>query len=201
MTKTAWNSGLTSKDDSKILAGEKHPNYGIKRCFNTGRTHFKKGYIPWNKGRKGTASQKSIEALVDYVKENGPWNKKYDDPNEKFAVYRDKHKEKIRSKARRHYHRWAQKYHAQRQVRRKEMIDILGGHCVKCGIDDIRVLQIDHINGGGIKEIRHHSQEWLYKRVIKSFQKGENKYQLLCANCNWIKKWEKNEHPYRRDKN
>jgi len=23
------------------------------RCLNTGRTHFKKGFIPWNKGMKG----------------------------------------------------------------------------------------------------------------------------------------------------
>lgn len=29
--------------------------------------------------------------------------------------------------------------------------------------------------------------------LIESFLKQENKYQLLCANCNWIKREENNE--------
>lgn len=33
------------------------------------------GCIPWNKGKKGTTSQESIDALKRYVKENGTWNK------------------------------------------------------------------------------------------------------------------------------
>ena len=40
---------------------------------------------------------------------------------------------------------WAQK-------RRREVLTALGGQCVQCGIADYRVLQIDHVNGGGSKE-------------------------------------------------
>jgi len=29
-----------------------------------------------------------------------------------------------------------------------------------------------------------------YKLVLQSVQNKENKYQLLCANCNWIKRYE-----------
>lgn len=201
--KLAWNSGLTSKDDPRILAGEKHPNYGIKRCLNTGRTHFKKGHIPWNKGRRGTASKKSVEALVNWVKENGPWNKKYDDPNEKIRVYRENHRERIRKRQSRYLNQPGkrEKYRAKRRALRKKVIDVLGGRCVKCGVDDIRVLQIDHINGGGAKETRGHSPKWFYKKVIKSVIKGEKRYQLLCANCNCIKKWEKQEFPWRKNRN
>lgn len=72
-------------------------------------------------------------------------------------------------------------------------IDILGGKCIHCGFNDKRALQIDHINGGGRQELLKCSGTQYYKNVIKSFLNKENKYQLLCANCNWIKRVENNE--------
>lgn len=71
----------------------------------------------------------------------------------------------------------------------------LGAKCIKCGFTDIRALQIDHIAGGGVKELRAKSQNrrYYYKIVLDSIAKGENKYQLLCANCNWIKRWDNKE--------
>jgi len=63
---------------------------------------------------------------------------------------------------------------------RKATLDLLGGKCVKCGFDDFRALQIDHINGGGVKDKKRHSQ--CYCNVVKkSFLAKENKYQLLCV--------------------
>jgi hypothetical protein len=53
-------------------------------------------------------------------------------------------------------------------------------------------LQIDHINGGGSQE-RKTRTRWEWEIIINSFEKGENKYQLLCANCNWIKRYEQKE--------
>uniref|UniRef100_A0A6M3JJ10 Putative HNH endonuclease n=1 Tax=viral metagenome TaxID=1070528 RepID=A0A6M3JJ10_9ZZZZ len=74
---------------------------------------------------------------------------------------------------------------------RRKVLEKLGNQCVKCGFADIRALQIDHINGGGAKELKNMS--------INSFLKGVlldngSKYQLLCANCNWIKRHENNEY-------
>lgn len=67
---------------------------------------------------------------------------------------------------------------------------ILGGKCVKCGFSDQRALQIDHINGGGNKERDSGiSTNQYYVRIIH----GSTDYQLLCANCNWIKRIENNE--------
>jgi len=68
----------------------------------------------------------------------------------------------------------------------------LGGCCVRCGNTDIRVLQIDHKNGGGSKHIRSVSGMTRYKRLALG-QDDINKYQLLCANCNWIKRHENKE--------
>lgn len=66
----------------------------------------------------------------------------------------------------------------------------LGGKCVKCGIDDVRVLQIDHINGGGTRESKLRGNLFAYRRVIN----GDSDLQLLCANCNWIKRHERKEY-------
>lgn len=42
-----------SKTNSNLMPrGERHHSYGNKKQLNTGRTHFKKGHIPWNRGLK-----------------------------------------------------------------------------------------------------------------------------------------------------
>lgn len=69
-------------------------------------------------------------------------------------------------------------------------IAFLGGKCIRCGFNDVRALQIDHINGGGLKELRKVSPFTYYKKILID---TEMKYQLLCANCNWIKREEKKE--------
>lgn len=80
-----------------------------------------------------------------------------------------------------------------RRRQRVAAITLLGGICKKCGFDDIRALQIDHVNGGGKKEILQKGGVVYLNLVIRSILAGETKYQLLCANCNWIKRWENNE--------
>lgn len=73
----------------------------------------------------------------------------------------------------------------------------LGGRCRRCGFKDPRALQIDHVDGHGVAEIVYHQERAgkvaYYKKVIRSIAMGEKKYQLLCANCNWIKRWENGE--------
>lgn len=83
-----------------------------------------------------------------------------------------------------------------RRESRQKAINILGGKCVVCGITDVRVLQIDHINGGGWIDINKRKGSY-YRRVVESVKNKENKYQLLCANHNWIKKWDNDEKGYK----
>lgn len=73
--------------------------------------------------------------------------------------------------------------------------ELLGNSCVICGFSDIRALQIDHINGGGMQEMKSIKfQRRKYHRIVReSVLANENKYQTLCANCNWIKRHEKQE--------
>jgi hypothetical protein len=78
---------------------------------------------------------------------------------------------------------------------RLAVLDKLGNKCCRCGYSDLRALQIDHINGGGKEERRNISNtNSFYAKVVKSYDSKENLYQLLCANCNVIKRIENNEH-------
>lgn len=76
--------------------------------------------------------------------------------------------------------------------RREEAYAALGGKCMRCGITDCRVFELDHINGGGSEEERKFKckgvagclktvkfREWFYSHL--------DHYQLLCANCHKIK--------------
>jgi len=78
---------------------------------------------------------------------------------------------------------------------KKEIHSLLGGVCVKCGFSDGRALQIDHINGGGYQERKGYqtNPKAYYRNILQSIKDNKNKYQLLCANCNWIKRFENNE--------
>jgi hypothetical protein len=81
----------------------------------------------------------------------------------------------------------------ERQQRiRTQIIQKLGGVCVQCGFSDIRALQIDHILGGGNKELQNGKRGGLmyYYKVLRD---RTGLYQLLCANCNWIKRCEQKE--------
>ena len=72
---------------------------------------------------------------------------------------------------------------------RKAVVSLYGAVCAHCGFTDIRALQLDHKHGGGGREARRLGAYSMYKRVLKY----PEQYQLLCANCNWIKRVENNE--------
>lgn len=76
---------------------------------------------------------------------------------------------------------------------RKEVLEAYGGKCVRCGFSDERALQIDHIEGRGAahrKSLGGQVSFMFWLRKMK-FPMG---FQILCANCNWIKRAEKSEY-------
>ena len=64
----------------------------------------------------------------------------------------------------------------------KTTIDLLGGKCAMCGTTDLRVLTVDHINGGGNRS-RERLKNNVY-RVISSGRLPITGLQCLCFNCN-----------------
>ena len=74
---------------------------------------------------------------------------------------------------------------------RLEVINKLGGKCIKCGFNDTRALQLDHINGGGRQELLRCGTHYaMFKKILEN----PEGHQILCANCNWIKRHEKCEY-------
>lgn len=83
---------------------------------------------------------------------------------------------------------------------RQEILELLGGaRCCHCGFDkDWRCLQIDHVNGNGKKDTRTsggNTALWAFRNWLKKNpEQWQASYQVLCANCNWIKRFDQNEH-------
>jgi len=79
---------------------------------------------------------------------------------------------------------------------REKAVAFLGGKCAnpKClvpnGCSDKRCLQVDHING--VWNEPRKVGCYLYEDILYN-PESKKIYQLLCANCNWIKRAEKNE--------
>ncbi len=80
------------------------------------------------------------------------------------------------------------------KLRRKIFMILDSFVCVRCGFDDPRALQIDHKNGGGVAEVKKHgSMIAMYSYYINNELEAKEKLQILCANCNWIKRSENKE--------
>lgn len=64
---------------------------------------------------------------------------------------------------------------------------LLGNVCVKCAEVDRRVLQIDHVKGGG-SAFRRGAGARIHSIIRLIRKHGLKHFQLLCANCNQRKR-------------
>jgi hypothetical protein len=82
---------------------------------------------------------------------------------------------------------------------RNKLFEILGGKlCIGCGETDERCLQFDHINGGGRKDVeKHKSSSEMYRYYIANPDIAKETLQVMCANCNWKKKFDNNESTFK----
>ena len=122
---------------------------------------------------------------------------------ERTLKWRENHPERVKVLTRKSINK--------RLAKHKYLVfQLLGNKCnnPNCPIPpeklDKRALQVDHINGGAYREGRkvnwkRQTQERYYKEVYESTLAGSKKYQLLCAYCNWIKRFENHELPLRKE--
>jgi hypothetical protein len=109
---------------------------------------------------------------------------------ESSKIYRETHREQInKSKRDRGYKNYQHEYAIRTNLELKiKVFERLGNKCVRCGFSDLRALQIDHINGGGRKELENTSRYKYHKKLLEiSEEELFSNYQILCANCNQIK--------------
>jgi predicted restriction endonuclease len=94
-------------------------------------------------------------------------------------AYREKNRESLREKSRLY-----------RRELKRIVLEKYGQSCQLCGYEDIRALQIDHINNNGAEERKALGGQsvsgWrFYQHLVANNLPGG--YQTLCANCNMIK--------------
>lgn len=116
----------------------------------------------------------------------------------KFKKYYSEHKEKKREDYLKHQVERKEKGRTYNRERKLEILSEYSGNtllCIRCGFNDIRALSIDHINGKGESHRRslgitsgNNFYQWLKKN---NYPEG---YQVLCMNCQAIKRIENDEH-------
>ena len=105
---------------------------------------------------------------------------------------RKKHPEKFNTEKRRKKNR--ERIRELRRYWKEKAFIVLGGKCVRCEFKDMRALQIDHIKANAKKDKKYFGNYTYYKKIAEmSVEERKKTYQILCANCNWIKRWENKE--------
>lgn len=106
--------------------------------------------------------------------------------------WRSRHRERLNKKTndsrRENRVRLREMENKRNQLKRLKILWILGGVCSKCGFSDDRALQIDHVKGNGNEERRIRNLVHNYGSWMRVLAERKNDYQILCANCNWIKR-------------
>jgi len=97
------------------------------------------------------------------------------------SAYYDIYKDEKNSKARQRIKKY-----------RAILFSILGKECIKCGYSDMRALQFDHKEGNG-RHDRKTLGSSLYPYYVKRPELALKTLQVLCANCNYIKRVENDE--------
>jgi hypothetical protein len=111
--------------------------------------------------------------------------------NDKGRKWRQENRKRANEMALKHYRLDPKKHHiAVHKARiklRLDMIQEYGGKCNHCGIADVDVLDIDHINNNGAKHRKKGLYGYNLYRYLKKLGFPKDEYQLLCRNCNWKK--------------
>lgn len=127
--------------------------------------------------------------------------KRIRDKRLKEKNWRIENREKLKISKKKSYEKNKEKRSARAKLHHQEKKDfifsILGDKCKNCGFNDKRALQIDHVNGRGADD-REYAKilgTSFIKYLLGEIRIEEKKvnYQILCANCNWIKRVENGE--------
>jgi hypothetical protein len=124
-----------------------------------------------------------------------------DRTNEYMREYWKNHPEQVikqRERCRKYSRSRVQEDSKRSQELRTKILKILGTKCSNsnCPISpekmDVRLLEIDHVNGGGYKERKSFRQGYFarsryYQYILSQLQSGSEEYQLLCVYCNRLK--------------
>jgi len=132
------------------------------------------------------------------------WTK--EDEKEYLKQYYELHKKEIKTKAKANYEKDREKHNREsieygrkhperknqinRRCYQKRKLVVLNHYsnntcaCAFCGIKDIRVLSIDHVEGGGREHKRQTGYNSIYDWLLQNHLPPG--FQVLCMNCQFI---------------
>lgn len=106
-------------------------------------------------------------------------------------IYRLRHIESLRRKNRQCYYKHRESVRLEAWTLKLQVLAKLGGRCFRCGIDDPRVLHVNHIKGDGyVDRHRFGYSHAFYKAIIRG-ARAIFDLNILCANCNQIYEFER----------
>ena len=166
-------------------------NYVIARS-NEGSCHFCKNSFIGHKSQKYCSLKCSWDGKADHLVRIQQARRKYPkiDGLNRGQIYRRFNPEKGREEL------------SKDNMKRVILIQALGGCCIKCGYtDDIRALQLDHINGDGYKDRKEKGKSGkVYRYYVNNIDEAKQFLQVLCANCHAIKSIENRDHDSKKAK-
>lgn len=80
-----------------------------------------------------------------------------------------------------------------RMGRKLKALDLLGGKCVVCGYKNPLALCFDHINGDGYLSSKS-ARSGSVPLILRLGDNAKYSFQILCCNCNMIKKLKNGEY-------
>ena len=161
------------------------------------KKYYEKNKEQIHKQRKQYRDEHKEEAAA-YIKQY------YEENKEQMLQYKKdyfiKNKERITKRQRAKYEKDKQNPLIMKQKRdyarvycqksRLEIYRLEGNKCICCGEDDPIYFQIDHVNDDGWVERKRKrlGNGGSPQVTLSKYLKEPDRYQLLCANCNWAKR-------------
>ena len=147
--------------------------------------------------------------MSDKKEYNRKWNREHKEYHKEYnKKWNAEHREQIRECSRKrytdnpeHYREYKNQWYKNhpeykkkvslynktlRQQRRFKILNIISNNnpvCVRCGCDDIRLLEVNHKNGGGRKESGSGNQSKFCADILHG-RREINDLELLCRVCN-----------------
>ena len=97
-----------------------------------------------------------------------------------MKMYMQKYRDRCRQEGKIY---WNKAYDRELKVK---VMEVLGGPiCAECGCSDKRILEINHVNGGGNKECNNSSTDRrkIFRKIVAGKISRKN-YNILCRVCN-----------------
>lgn len=166
----------------------------LYKCMETMRTcticKKEKPFSEFGKHKLGKYGLLPTCKECEKIKRKERYWKNRDDEIKNRAEWRKNNKDKDKAS----YYRWKENnpdsYKAcWKRYNKKRRISVLkkvaNGKeiiCRRCGCDIIDLLEINHINGGGLKEVKRQSKKF-YSAILNGTRKVDD-LELLCRMCN-----------------